>query len=96
MFRDSEEGPIHDDQRFSAIGIFPDILSQLEEETILSLVKKLPIGYRAVFVLYVLEDKKHSEIAQMLDINESTSRSQLVKARRMLQTMITQHYKIAL
>ena len=49
------------------------------------LIDELPEGYRTVFVMYVIEEYKHKEIAEMLDISESTSRSQLTKARKILQ-----------
>lgn len=54
-------------------------------EHIQALIDVLPDGYRAVFVLYAIEGYKHQEIAEMLDISESTSKSQLFKARRLLQ-----------
>lgn len=47
-----------------------------------------------IFNLHAIEGYKHSEIANMLGIEESTSRSQLVKARRMLQDRIAELYKI--
>ncbi len=62
-----------------------DVISTLTAEEILSHVQMLPDGYRNVFNLYVIEGYKHNEIAKMLKIGESTSRSQLTKARRMLQ-----------
>ncbi|WP_445382871.1 RNA polymerase sigma factor [Robiginitalea sp. IMCC43444] len=58
-------------------------LEQLEE-----LIDQLPEGYRLVFVLYAIEGYKHAEIAQMLEITEGTSKSQLFKARRILQEQI--------
>ncbi len=62
-----------------------DALSQLTEKEILQTVQELSPAYRAVFNLYVLEGFSHKEIAEMLDITESTSRSNLVKARIKLQ-----------
>lgn len=56
-----------------------------ETEHIQSLIDALPDGYRAVFVLHAVEGYKHQEIAEMLDISESTSKSQLFKARKWLQ-----------
>ena len=56
-----------------------------DTEHIQSLIDDLPDGYRAVFVLYAIEGYKHQEIAIMLDISESTSKSQLFKARRLLK-----------
>jgi len=52
------------------------------------LIQKLPVGYRTVFNLFAIEGYNHSEIAEMLDISESTSRSQLSRAREMLQKLI--------
>lgn len=52
-------------------------------------IHTMPVGYQAVFNLYVFEEMSHSEIAVELDISESTSRSQLFKARKMMQHMIS-------
>ena len=69
-----------------------NIETELEVEEIQSLIDSLPSGYRMVFVLYAVEGYKHQEIAKMLDISESTSKSQLFKARKMLQRkMINQN-----
>lgn len=62
-----------------------DFISNLSADEIIQHVQRLPEGYRNVFNLYVIEGYKHHEIAEMLDIGESTSRSQLTKARKMLQ-----------
>lgn len=59
-------------------------------EHIQDLIDALPDGYRAVFVLHAIEGYKHQEIAEMLDISESTSKSQLFKARRQLQERLKQ------
>ncbi|MEQ1744671.1 MAG: sigma-70 family RNA polymerase sigma factor [Saprospiraceae bacterium] len=59
----------------------PDALSSLSEQEILAAVQELSPAYRAVFNLYVVEGYSHREIADALDITESTSRSNLVKAR---------------
>ncbi len=72
----------------------PEVISSLHEEEILNVIAKLPDGYRMVFNLYVIEGFSHKEIAEQLKIQESTSRSQLVKARKMLQSKITQLMRI--
>lgn len=59
-------------------------------EHLLSLIAALPTGYRTVFNLYALEGYSHREIGAMLDISESTSKSQLRKARRHLQNLLRQ------
>lgn len=73
----------------------PTVYAQLNEEELLRLVAKLPDGYRMVFNLYAIEGYSHKEIAKTLNIQESTSRSQLVKARKMLQQQIIKLQKIA-
>jgi len=59
--------------------------SELAAEDLYQLLRDLPAGYRTVFNLYAIEGYSHKEIAEMLDINEGTSKSQLSKARAMLQ-----------
>jgi len=68
---------------------------QLQEEDLLNMINQLPDGYRIVFNLYALEGYSHQEIAEMLGIQESTSRSQLVKARKQLQTQLFELHKVA-
>jgi RNA polymerase sigma factor (sigma-70 family) len=63
----------------------PDVLSNLTEKEILDAVQTLSPAYRAVFNLYVVEGYSHKEIGDALQITESTSRSNLVKARTKLQ-----------
>lgn len=60
----------------------------LDMETLESLIKELPTGYRNVFRLAVLENKSHREIAQILGISPNTSSSQLFRARMMMQRLI--------
>lgn len=60
----------------------------LDYETLVSVVNSLPDGCRTVFNLYVVEGYKHSEIAEMLEISEGTSKSQLSRARLMLSEKI--------
>ena len=67
----------------------PDILSQLETQDILGCLQKLSPSYRAVFNLYIIEGFSHKEIAKELNISESTSRSNLVKARTKLRALLT-------
>jgi RNA polymerase sigma-70 factor (ECF subfamily) len=73
----------------------PSIISRLSEEQLLNLISELPEGYRTVFNLYAIEGYSHREISEMIGTQESTSRSQLVKARRMLQDKFLELQKIA-
>jgi RNA polymerase sigma-70 factor (ECF subfamily) len=59
-------------------------LENLKMETLLSLINELPEGCRMVFNLYAIEGHKHQEIAEMLNINEGTSKSQFSRARMLL------------
>lgn len=67
----------------------PDAIALLTEEELLGLVRQLPDGYRAVFNLVAIEGYSHAEAADLLGIQESTSRSQLTKARRHLEEQLT-------
>lgn len=55
-----------------------------EEINIEEIFTQMPVGYRLIFNLYVFEEKKHSEIAEILNISEGTSKSQLSKAKKWL------------
>lgn len=61
----------------------------LNEAELLQMLHELPVGYRAVFNLYAIEGYSHKEIADMLNITEGTSKSQLSKARTLLQKWVT-------
>ena len=63
--------------------------STLETQDLLEMIATLPIGYRTVFNLYAIEGFSHKEIAIMLDINENTSKSQLSRARKLLQQKLS-------
>ena len=69
--------------------------NHLTEKDLLVLIHSLPDGYRIIFNLYVIEGFQHDEIANMLHIQPGTSRSQLVKARQLLQREIIQIQKVA-
>jgi RNA polymerase sigma-70 factor (ECF subfamily) len=67
---------------------FNNIESGLSVDDIQALIDSLPDGYRMIFNLYAIEGFKHKEIAEMLGINEGTSKSQLSHARKMLQEQL--------
>ena len=76
--------------------VIDDINHQLELEDLMSLVQKLSTGYRTIFNLYVIEGYSHKEIAEMLKISEGTSKSQLARARYLLQKNIQEAHRIKL
>jgi RNA polymerase sigma factor (sigma-70 family) len=66
-------------------GAYELILSNITDEFLLKTINELPDGCRVVFNLFIVEGYTHYEIAKMLGINESTSRSQLVYAKTLLK-----------
>ncbi|HZV68892.1 MAG TPA: RNA polymerase sigma factor [Saprospiraceae bacterium] len=66
----------------------PDALSKLTVQEIIKCIQRLSPAYRSVFNLYVVEGFSHREIADILEITESTSRSNLVKARSKLKDLL--------
>jgi RNA polymerase sigma factor (sigma-70 family) len=64
--------------------------SSLEAKDLLAIIQQLPAGYRMVFNLYAVEGYSHREIAEMADITEGASKSQLSRARTMLKQKIEQ------
>jgi RNA polymerase sigma-70 factor (ECF subfamily) len=64
------------------------VYASMEVKTILACLSKLPVGYRTVFNLFVIEAYSHEEIAELLRISIGTSKSQLNKAKRHMQRLI--------
>lgn len=75
---------------------YDSLNNQLEAEDLLKLITELPVGYRTVFNLYAIEGYSHKEIAETLNINENTSKSQLSRARKFLQTQLLSLQEIEL
>lgn len=69
------------------------VLFELEAEVILRMISHLPDGFRTVFNLYAIEGYSHQEIAEMLGISVGTSKSQLSRARVLLQKNILNYEK---
>ncbi len=74
----------------------PNKLDLLQAEDLMLIINKLPDGYRAVFNLYEIEGYSHKEVADLLKISESTSRSQLTKAKKMLRQFIPHYQRTAI
>lgn len=69
-------------------------LDTIHEKELIRMISNLPQGYRTVFNLHIIEGYTHEEIALILNIKPVTSRSQLIKARRLLQKQILLSQKI--
>ena len=76
------------DSAYDIVSKTPGALSQMSAKEIMNCIQLLSPAYRAVFNLYVIEGYSHKEVADILGITESTSRSNLVKARIKLKDMI--------
>lgn len=87
--------------RMDMTAVIPDIpgddggpdIARVPMDEIMGMIARLPAGYRTVFNLYALEQKSHKEIAAMLNIGESTSASQYLRARKLLARMIKDYEK---
>jgi RNA polymerase sigma factor (sigma-70 family) len=71
-----------------------EIITQLSTKELLGMVQALPPACRMVFNLYVFEGMKHREIAEYLGVSEGTSKSNLFDARRILQRIVNNSFKI--
>jgi RNA polymerase sigma factor (sigma-70 family) len=67
-------------------------LSTLSLQELTGLIQNLPIGYRTVFNMYVIEGYSHAEIAIELGVTESTSKTQLMKAKSMLRQKLEKSF----
>lgn len=72
----------HDDANYD------NLLGQLDKEDLLKLISMLPSGCKHVFNLYVVEGYNHQEIAEMMDITEGTSKSQLFRAKDIMKSKL--------
>jgi RNA polymerase sigma-70 factor (ECF subfamily) len=70
-----------------------DVISEMSAKEIICIINQLPVGYRTVFNLHVIEGYKHTEIAELLEISDITCRTQYKKAREALITLINENYK---
>ena len=71
----------------------PSAIQNLGYKELCRMISELPAGFRTVFNLYVVEGLSHQDIAEALGISVNTSRSQLLRARAMLQTKILEKEK---
>ncbi|MBS1681619.1 MAG: RNA polymerase sigma factor [Bacteroidetes bacterium] len=72
---------------------FQKLENQLEAEDLMKLIEELPVGYRTVFNLYAIDGYNHQEIAEQLGVSENTSKSQLSRARALLQKRLIETEK---
>jgi len=73
---------------FKIEGFEISVLEKMTQQELLALLDTLPTGYRIIFNLFAIEGYSHAEISDLLNISESTSKTQYRKARLKLQTLI--------
>jgi len=83
MFNDSYSVQEHD---------FDDDITKIKAEHAMEAIQQLSPAYQTVFNLYVIENYSHKEIAQILDINEGTSKSILAKAKQNLRKILSEKF----
>lgn len=83
--------PITDYEESTFEGKYVSVLDTMAEKDIVQLVQQLSPGYRTVFNMYVIEGYSHKQIAEALGISEGTSKSQLSRAKLILQDLVQQH-----
>ncbi|MEI6408330.1 MAG: RNA polymerase sigma factor [Bacteroidota bacterium] len=81
-------------ERLPEMPVEADAVAGMSERELLNLIARLPDGYKIVFNMVAIEGFSHAEVADMLGIQESTSRSQLTKARRWLCEQVETLHKM--
>lgn len=82
---------LYTDVKISEIGnVEENWEEEMEELNMEEIFSKMPDGYRLIFNLYVFEEKKHHEIAEILNISEGTSKSQLSKSKKWIADFLKQ------
>lgn len=80
--------PITETEENTVEGKYLSVLDSLAEKDIIQMVQQLSPGYRTVFNMYVVEGYTHKQIAEALGISEGTSKSQLSRAKLILQDLV--------
>ena len=86
--------PISEKEEATVEGQYLSVLDDLAEKDIIRLVQQLSPGYRTVFNMYVVEGYTHKQIADILGISEGTSKSQLSRAKTILQGLVNKHVEV--
>ena len=84
--------PVEDMMVFENIQNPEETLSSISADDLLKIIQELPPRYRMVFNLYAIEGYSHQEIAKLMDINEGTSKSNLSRARVILQKKVIDNF----
>lgn len=92
QYRINKLKPVKTNLEFAENNAPVDIISTLDAAELVQLLNKLPAGYRTIFNLYIIEGYTHKEIAEKLNIETGTSKSQLHKARAYFHQLVKIYY----
>lgn len=79
----------NDDEYVQYDNVELELIRKIDNEQLIELINTMPEGYRTVFNLYMIDGYSHEEISKMLGIEKSTSRSQLTKAKKKLNELVS-------
>ena len=85
--------PVEDIEIYEGNVFANDILAEISVQELIALIQELPPRYRMVFNLYVMEGMSHREIGKEMNISEGTSKSNLARARDILQRKVKNLYR---
>jgi RNA polymerase sigma factor (sigma-70 family) len=80
--------PVEDLSKYDSVTVKEDLFAELNARELLEMIKELPPRYQMVFNLYAIEGYTHKEIAGQMGITEGTSKSNLNRARQILQNKL--------
>ena len=84
--------PVEDMMVFESLHYTEETLSSISADELLKIIQELPPRYRMVFNLFAIEGYSHQEIAKLMEINEGTSKSNLSRARVILQRKVIENF----
>ena len=84
--------PVEDMSVFESKNYSNDIIERITADELIELIQELPPRYRMVFNLFVMEGMNHKEIAELMQITEGTSKSNLARAKDIMKRKVTELY----
>jgi RNA polymerase sigma factor (sigma-70 family) len=84
--------PVEDMMVYESVHFAEETISAIAADDLLKIIQQLPPRYRMVFNLYAIEGYSHQEIAALMEINEGTSKSNLSRARAILQKKVIENF----
>lgn len=84
--------PVEDMSAYESIEYTEETLSSISADELMKIIQSLPPRYRMVFNLYAIEGYTHIEIGEMMNITEGTSKSNLSRARMILQKKVAENF----